>query len=53
MKIMEKYYKNKRTGETTKDKDQAVEWYMAKDEVEIWDWSEIRDEWIFHMEWTW
>jgi len=52
-KVMEKYFKNKRTGETTESHAKAMEWYRAKDEVEIWGWSETLGEWICRMEWVW
>ena len=50
---MEKYFKNKRTGETTESHAKAMEWYRAKDEIEIWGWSETLGEWICRMEWVW
>jgi hypothetical protein len=52
-KVMEKYFKNKRTGEKTESHAKAMEWYRAKDEVEIWGWSETLGEWICRMEWVW
>ena len=48
-----KYYKNKRTGEKTENHRQAVEWYRAKDEVEIWDWSDVLNQMVCRMEWVW
>lgn len=51
--MIDKYYRNKRTGETTESHAQAMEWYRGKDEVEIWGWSETLGEWICRMEWVW
>ncbi len=49
----EQYYKNKRTGERTESHKQAMEWYRAKDEIEVWYYSETLSEWICGIEWTW
>ena len=53
IKKMEKYYKNKRTGEKTESHAKAMEWYRAKDEVQIWGWSETLGEWVCRLEWVW
>ena len=50
---MEKYYMNKRTGEVTENHAEAMGWYRAKDEVQIWGWSEVLGEWVCRMEWVW
>ena len=49
----EQYYKNKRTGERTESHAKAMEWYRAKDEVEVWYWSETCCEWLCGVEWVW
>ena len=49
----EQYYKNKRTGERTESQRRAMEWYRAKDEIEVWYYSETLSEWICGIEWTW
>ena len=49
----EQYYKNKRTGERTESHKQAMEWYRAKDEIEVWYFSETLSEWICGVEWVW
>lgn len=49
----EQYYKNKRTGEQTESHAKAMEWYRAKDEVEVWYWSGTRGGWLRGVEWTW
>lgn len=49
----EQYYKNKRTGERTESHAKAMEWYRAKDEVEVWYWSEVCGEWLCGVEWVW
>lgn len=33
---MEKYYLNRSTGEVTESHSEAMSWYRAGDEVEIW-----------------
>lgn len=49
----EQYYKNKRTGERTDSHAEAMGWYRAKDEVEVWYYSETLCEWICGIEWVW
>ena len=49
----EQYYKNKRTGERTESHAVAMEWYRAKDEIEVWYWSEVCGEWLCGVEWVW
>lgn len=47
------YYKNKRTGERTESHATAMGWYRAKDEVQVWYFSETLSEWICGVEWVW
>ena len=49
----EQYYKNKRTGERTESHTTAMEWYKAKDEIEVWYFSEVCGEWLCGVEWVW
>jgi hypothetical protein len=49
----EQYYKNKRTGERTESHAVAMGWYRAKDEVEVWYYSEAVSEWLCGVEWVW
>lgn len=49
----EQYYQNKRTGERTESHKQAMEWYRAKNEVQVWYFSETLSEWICGVEWVW
>ena len=47
------YYKNKKTGEVTFNHRKAMEWYRAKDEIEVWDYSEVLGRMVCRLEWTW
>ena len=49
----EQCYRNKRTGEITKNQRQAMEWYRAKDEIQVWYYSEAVGEWLCGVEWVW
>ena len=49
----DQFYKNKRTGERTENQKQAMEWYRAKDAIEVWYYSEVCGEWICGIEWVW
>ena len=49
-----KYYKNKRTCETTESVETAAKWLDANeyDVIEIWSFSEFLGEWLCVAEWT-
>lgn len=48
----DKYYRNKRTDECTTDHKTAVEWYRSKDEIEVWDWSDLLGKMVLRLEWV-
>lgn len=49
---MKKFYVNKATRERTENHTQAVEWYRAGYEVEIWSWSDVCQKNIIRLEWV-
>ncbi len=49
----EQYYKSKATGKTTESHREAMDWYRAKEEIEVWYFSETLGEWICGVEWVW
>ena len=48
----EQYYKSKATGKTTTSQREAMEWYRAKEEIEVWYFSEAIGEWLCGIEWV-
>lgn len=51
--MKKKYYRNKRTGEITRLHPKAMEWYRAKDEVQVWYFSDTLGQWVCGLEWVW
>lgn len=49
----EQYYKSKATDKTTESHREAMEWYRAKEEIEVWYFSETLGEWVCGVEWVW
>ena len=49
----EQYYKSKATGKTTESHREAMEWYRAHEEIQVWYFSETLGEWICGVEWVW
>ena len=49
----QQYYKSKATGKTTENHREAMEWYRAHEEIEVWYYSETFSEWICGVEWVW
>ena len=45
-------YENKTTGEVTLQKEQAMDWYRAGDEVALMDWSDTCNGWIERGYWA-
>lgn len=49
----EQYYKSKTTGKTTENHREAMEWYRAHEEIEVWYFSEAFSTWVCGIEWIW
>ena len=46
------YYKNRRTGNTSLSGEDARFWYYHGDDVEVWYFSDVFEEWTCKPEWA-